>query len=144
MAAPKAPAGLDARGRKLWREVLAGYDLEDKPAELAMLEEACRIADRLERLDELLRGDAEVWTRIRLPREDGPEQPLTLVIDSALSEARQQANIFKQLVAALRLPDEKTGKRPQQRGGARGAYQGSGAGAGNVTALDRARARSGA
>jgi hypothetical protein len=141
MAALKAPAGLDARGRKLWREITSGYDLDDKPAEIVLLEEACRIADRLERLDEILRGDAEVWTRIRLPREDGDEQPLTLIIDGALSEARQQANILKQLVAALRLPDEATGKRPQQRGGARGAYQATPAG---VSSLDRARARSGA
>lgn len=143
MAGPKAPAGLEARGLRLWREVLAGYDLVGKPAELVMLEEACRIADRLEKLDELLRGEERVWARILVP-QDETRGDLTLVVDGALSEARQQANILKQLIAALRLPDEASGKRPQQRGGARGVYQSGGAGAGRVTALDRARARHGA
>jgi hypothetical protein len=144
MAAPKAPAGLDARGRRLWRDVLSGYpELAEKPAELVLLEEACRGADRLERLDEILRGDAEVWTRIRLPRDGDEDHPLTLIIDGALSEARQQQNQLKQLVAALRLPDEQTGKRPQQRGGGRGAYR-PGATSGTVSSLDRARARGGA
>jgi hypothetical protein len=67
-----------------------------------------------------------------------------VVVDGALAEARQQANQLKQLVAALRLPDEVSGKRPQQRGGARGAYQSNGTGSGSVSSLDRARARSGA
>lgn len=133
---PKAPTGLKARGRKLWSDILSGYDLAEKPAELVMLEEACRIADRLEVLDEILRGDAEVWARLihRVNTDD-----YELKIDSALSEARQQANQLKQLIAALRLPDEQSGKRPQQRGGARGAYQSSGSG--SVSSLDRARER---
>jgi hypothetical protein len=142
MAGPKAPAGLGTRGRKLWREVTAGYgELEDKPAELVLLEEACRTADRLEKLDELLRGDVDAWIRIRFPRPRREDETLVLNVDGALSEARQQQNIFKQLVAALRLPDEKSGKRPQQRGGARGAYKPTAA---SVSSLDRARARNGA
>ena len=140
MAAPKMPARLQARGRKLWREVTEAYDLAEKPAELTMLEEACRIADRLERLDEILSGEVDAWMRLQLPREGS--ETVRVVVDGALAEARQQANQLKQLVAALRLPDEVTGKRPQQRGGARGAYQSGGAG--TVSSLDRARARSGA
>jgi hypothetical protein len=66
------------------------------------------------------------------------EGDITLTVDGALSEARQQANIFKQLIAALRIPDE-AGKKPQQRGGARGSYQSKGAG--SVSSLDRARAK---
>jgi hypothetical protein len=136
---PKAPAGLKARGRKLWNDITSGYEIADKPAELVMLEEACRIADRLEALDEILRGDSEVWARLV---HDLQTESYVLRIDSALSEARQQANQMKQLLAALRLPDEQSGKRPQQRGGARGAYGTNGAGAaGSVSSLDRARAR---
>jgi hypothetical protein len=52
------------------------------------------------------------------------------------------ANLLKQLLAALRLPDSKTGKKPQQRS-ARGAYAPKKPG-GNVTAIDRARKRRGA
>lgn len=143
MAAPKMPARLGARGRRLWREITEGYDLAEKPAELVMLEEACRIADRLERLDEILSGEVDTWMRLQLPRGENVEE-LKLVVDGALAEARQQANQLKQLVAALRLPDEVSGKRPQQRGGARGSYQSNGTGSGSVSSLDRARARSGA
>jgi hypothetical protein len=133
---PKAPAGLKARGRTLWNDITSGYEIADKPAELVMLEEACRIADRLESLDEILRGDSETWVKLT---HDLQTESYVLRIDSALSEARQQANQLKQLLAALRLPDEQSGKRPQQRGGGRGAYASSGAG--SVSSLDRARER---
>ena len=68
--------------------------------ELVLLEEACRIADRLDRLDGVLSG--RDFLRVGQD-EDGD---YVLRVDSALSEARQQANVLKQLVAALRLPDQ--------------------------------------
>lgn len=130
-----APAGLGARGRRLWREMQELTDFN--PAERVILEEACRIADRLDTLDRVLAGDASGWMRLKAS-EDGTE--VTVTVDNALSEARQQANVLKQLVASLRLPDEKTGTRPQQRGGARGAYKASAAkAAGTVSSLDLAR-----
>lgn len=115
MSTPKAPTGLAARGRRLWREMHAMAEFN--PAERVLLEEACRIADRLERLDTALRGEAE-FLRVETDR-DGD---LILSVDGAMAEARQQSNVLKQLVAALRIPDEQTGKRPQRRG-ARGAYK---------------------
>lgn len=124
------PKGLSAGGRKLWRDIESAHDL-DAPQK-AMLEEACRIKDRLDKLDELLRGDVETWATLV---HDLRTQDYELKIDGALSEARQQANQLKQLLIALRLPDS-SGKRPQQRGGGRGAYAPSG-----VSSLDRARAR---
>ena len=123
MAGPAAPRGLGRRGRKLWRDITSAHDLA--PAELIVLAEACRTADRLEQLDELLRGDVETWSRVQLPsREDDDE--LILRIDPALSEARQQATVLKQLLAALRLPDAESGAKPQRRPGARGAYKPTG------------------
>jgi 23S rRNA maturation mini-RNase III len=65
--------------------------------------------------------------------DNGKGQP---VAHPAWVEARQQANILKQLIAALRLPDEATGKRPQHRG-ARGSYAPSTTG--RVSSLDMAR-----
>jgi hypothetical protein len=109
------------------------------PAELVMLEEACRIADRLDRMDALLRGEVDSWLLLRV-NEDGDQ--VTVVVSNVLSEARQQATVMKQLIAALRVPDEASGKRPQQRGGARGAYKPTGKAA--VSSLDRARAARGA
>lgn len=140
MAVPRSPAGLAVKGRRLWRELCELHEFE--PAERVLLEEACRIADRLDRLDALLVGSADAWLRFQVS-EDGAE--VRVVVNGALSEARQQANVLKQIVAALRLPDEASGKRPQQRGGARGAYQSSGkaAPAGKVTALDKFRQAAG-
>src|SRR5688500_13433317 len=64
---------------------------------LVLLEEACRTADRLDRLDALLVGDLESWARID-HRRDGTTE---VVIDSALSEARQQALALRQLLASI-------------------------------------------
>ena len=135
MAAPRTPAGLQVKGARLWREMhaLTTYN----PAEMVMLEEACRIADRLDRLHAALEGG----DYLRLQEATDGSGDIVLRPDSALNEARQQANQLKQLVAALRLPDEKTGERPQHRGGARGAYSTTGAKA-KVSSLERFRAAS--
>lgn len=130
------PEGLDEGGSALWAAVLVKHPGLG-PVELVQLTEACRLKDRLDRLDALLRGDLDTWASIR-ERASVTE----LHIDSAASEARQCATVLKQLLAALRLPDEATGARPQQRGGARGAYSPSGkAGASKVSSiLDRMNA----
>jgi hypothetical protein len=56
------------------------------------------------------------------------------MIHPVLAEVRQQAALLARLVAALRLPDEATGKRPQKRQ-VRGVQQPS-----KVSARDRLRA----
>ena len=99
--------------------------------------------DRLDKLDELLRGDVSAWASIE--SSDGG-RPSVLVINSALDKANTTANTMKQLLASLRLPDA-AGNRPQQRGGARGAYGAQtpgGKDSAKVSSLDRARARKGA
>lgn len=133
--ATKTPTGLSSGGRSLWKAITEAHDDLDA-TQLVQLEEACRAKDRLDKLDELLRGDVDVWTRLtyRTQRED-----YELKIDNALTQANATANLMKQLLAALRLPDEQTGKRPQYRG-ARGAQKPSVPG-GKVSSLDRARQR---
>jgi hypothetical protein len=126
------PRGLATGGRALWKAVVDLHDL-DALQEVQLLE-ACRAKDRLDRLDQLLRGEITQWAVI-LEGVDGHE----LRIDSALSQANTTANQMKQLLAALRLPDEKSGKRPQQRGGARGSYKPTA----TVTALDKLRQAAG-
>lgn len=132
MTTLRAPSGLGPRGKRLWLDLTKLHEFG--PAERVLLEESCRIADRLDKLDALLTGDTTTWLNLRVS-DDGSE--VKVVVDSALGEARQQANVLKQLVTALRVPDEATGKRPQRRA-ARGAYQTGKPG--NVSSLERARA----
>jgi hypothetical protein len=87
-------------------------------AQLVQLEEACRAKDRCDWLDGRLQVE----------------------MDSAvLKDANATANLMKQLIAALRLPDPQTGKTPQYRG-PRGAVAPQVPGGSKVSSLDRARA----
>lgn len=113
-----APDGLGSGGRNLWDAIAGAHELD--AGQLVQLEEACRAKDRCDFLDRLIQAGDEGW-------------------QSLLKDANATANLMKQLLAALRLPDEATGKRPQYRG-ARGAQKPSVSG-GKVSSLDRARAR---
>ncbi len=121
----------------MWDSITADNEL-DAPQQAQLLE-ACRAKDRLDKLDLLLRGDSETWLRLthRLGTDD-----YVLKVDSALVAANATANLMKQLLAALRLPDVATGKRPQYRG-PRGAQKPTVPG-GSVSSIDRARAARGA
>lgn len=132
------PKGLGVGGSRLWDQVSELHALD--PVQCVQLEEACRAKDRLDSLDRLLRGDVATWVSIT---EESGAVPSKVIVDSALDKANTTANLMKQLLAALRLPDEASGKRPQQRGGARGAYAKQGKGA-KVSSLDAARRRAGA
>ena len=134
MVKPKAPMSLSRGGRALWAAIVADHDLD--AAQLAQLTEACRAKDRLDKLDEALRGDSGTWMRLAVDvNSDGSIYELR--ITNALVQANATANLMKQLLAALRLPDEATGKRPQFRG-PRGAQKPSVPK--GVSSLDRARA----
>jgi hypothetical protein len=128
-----APAGLGTGGRALWKAITDAHDLD--AAQKVQLTEACRAKDRLDKLDGLLRGDVDSWARLV---HDLRTEDYELKIDAALTQANATANLMKQLLAALRLPDAETGKKPQYRG-ARGAQAPTVPG-GKVSSLDRARA----
>lgn len=86
---------------------------------------ACLAADRCERLEEV----ARVVEPFVVNEKGG------LVTHPVFVEVRQQATLMARLVAGLRLPDSKTGKRPQGRP-LRGVH-----GPAAVSSLDRARQR---
>ena len=113
----KPPAGLSSGGRSLWKAIADAHDLE--PAQLVQLEEACRAKDRCDSLAALY--------------AEGHD-------DKILASANATANLMKQLLAALRLPDPQTGKKPQYRG-PRGAQKPSTPGGGKVSSIERARQR---
>ncbi|MFJ6841358.1 hypothetical protein ACIQRE_01665 [Streptomyces griseoluteus] len=85
------PAGLGDRGRRMWVDSLAIWSLT--PAHLVLLEEACRIADRLEWLDSILRA---VTGNVK----DDPAQ--LAEIPALLGESRQQSAALKALLAEIR------------------------------------------
>lgn len=133
MSTSTVPNGLGTAGARLWIELHKGAEFS--AAESVTVEEMCRIKDRLDKLNAALTGESDSFLRFR-EREDEPE--IVLVVDNALSESRQQANIFKQLYASLRIPDA-AGVKPQARG-PRGAYSPTARAASPVSSLERARA----
>lgn len=114
-----APDGLGPGGIALWLSITEAHEL-DGP-QLVQLEEACRAKDRCDRMAVLL--------------NEGHDSKLQ-------ADANTTANLMKQLIAALRLPDPDSGKRPQFRG-PRGAQKPTVSG-GKVSSLERARAAKGA
>ena len=108
----KTPAGLRAAGKRLWAAVAESFVLN--PGELAVLEQACRTADELDRLDKAVRAlpDLVVSGSMGQPRM----HPL-------LNEARAHRLLLERLVGALALPDEdeESGLRPGQRHAQRAA-----------------------
>lgn len=123
------PAGLQTRGKRLWRNLLA------QDAELTKINEprrevaltACRTADRVDQLEQLA-----------LVTNPVIETERATIIHPVYAEVRQQAALLARLVAALRLPDEATGKKPQRRQ-VRGVQQPAA-----VSSLDRHRTTRGA
>lgn len=87
----------DDSGEALWQGL---FTPTLDSAQLVLLTEACRIVDRLDKLDSLITGDAESWIDIIATRAD-PEIA-EVVINKPLAEARQQALVLKQLLAELR------------------------------------------
>jgi hypothetical protein len=112
MTASKTPKGLKSAGRRLWRAVVADYELEEH--ESALLLEAARTVDLLDELAGIVEAEG--------PLLDGKIHP-------AVVEARQMKIALARLSAALRLPagdegdNQQGARRPQRRVGARGVYR---------------------
>lgn len=89
------PFGLGDRGSRLWREMTASAALT--PAHSVLLEEACRIADRLDWLNSIvLRWVSPVNT------DDGDGEPKSADIQGLLAESRQQSTALRGLLAEIR------------------------------------------
>ena len=124
------PEGLESGGLALWNAITEAHTLD--VVQMVQLTEACRAKDRLDKLDELLRGDIETWATVVHRTRTADYQ---LKIDNAATLANATADHMKKLLNALRLPDPESGRRPQRRG-PRGVQKPA-----TVTALDRARSR---
>lgn len=110
----------------MWFASVAGPALT--PGHLVLLEEACRVADRCELLDRLIRGFADSLGDD--PDDDGEDSGGSGDVTGLLAEARAQQTTLRGLVAELRQ-----GQRAV--GGLAGPSAGSGtmAGGSGVTSL---------
>lgn len=96
------PPDLGSRGSRLWREMTASAALT--PAHSVLLEEACRLADRLDWLNSIL----QQWVSgVNADDEDGG--PKSADIQGLLAEARQQATALRGLVAEIRQAQKTSG-----------------------------------
>lgn len=110
-----APKDLGKGGRRVWRSVTSKYEL--RVDELVLLEDACRITDMIDSLD-------EAWA------DDG--RPMTtrgsmgqLVIHPLIGEIRAQRMARNALWRQMKLPDDPTGEAPtnQNRSAANASWQ---------------------
>lgn len=90
---PKAPAGLGARGKRVWSQTVAQYELRED--ELGLLAELARSLDTLDRIDVELSKSP-----LMIPGSTGQARPNPL-----LSEARGQRMAAAQLFRSLGLSD---------------------------------------
>lgn len=85
------PRGLNVAGRKLWEVSTAEFEWAEH--ELALLEEACRVRDRIVELDAAVKSDGLMITSSQGAR-----------VHPAVSEARQQRLALARLLATLQIP----------------------------------------
>jgi hypothetical protein len=111
MTRTRTPRGLKTGGARLWKRVLDEFELGEH--EEAVLLQACRIVDVLDRLQAVI--DAE---EVIVTSSQGPK------MNPAVVEFRQQAVVLAKCMASLRIPlgeEESAGRQPQQRVGVRKA-----------------------
>ena len=93
----------------IFREAATKAKPEPSAAEVVLLDEACRLIDRLDRFDELLTGGREAWATSDWPFEDSPA---VVVVSSVLTEARAYTSELRQVLKALDLPVPKAAAGP--------------------------------
>lgn len=92
-----APKNLGAAGLALWQKVTGQWTL--RPDELRVLEDACREATLVDRIETELTNDD-----LMISGSQGQ-----LVINPLVSEVRQHRGVLRGLLAQLKLPDEGAG-----------------------------------
>lgn len=88
---------LGAAGRRLYDAL---HDDTDPYSLTVLIVEAARIKDRLDKFDELLRGEADSWARLLEVR--GDDRVVEVRIDSVMTESRQQAGVLRQILGEIR------------------------------------------
>lgn len=95
---PRTPAGLGRRGRALWKDTIAAFDLSE--SERTILLEACRTLDDVEVLQQALVGAPMTTTGSR-----GQE-----VVHPLRAELRSERLLLAKLLLQLSIPQEAEGE----------------------------------
>lgn len=87
----------------------------DPAAVTALIVEAGRMKDRLDKLDRVLAGEDDFWLDV-IEEQSGDR--LIVVVDRALAESRQLATVFRQTLAEInrRQGGEDSGRREDDDG----------------------------
>ncbi|HVX20894.1 MAG TPA: hypothetical protein VHB02_06085 [Acidimicrobiales bacterium] len=96
MATKQAPAGLNRAGKALWTAITEKYEF--RPDELAILEDACRMADLIAAMEGAWADDGSPMT------SEGSQGQL--VVHPLIAELRQYRNARARLLKQLALPDD--------------------------------------
>lgn len=100
MAAAPTPDGLGSAGRKLWESIAGAGLYEFRADELRVLDDACRTADIIAKLEDELGGQS-------LTVRGSQGQP---VANPMLAELRQYRALLRGHLKALNLPDDDDGR----------------------------------
>lgn len=77
----------------------------------ALIVETARTKDRLDRLNRITSGDEDVWARIFTG-----EGELVLKLDTAVSEQRQLATVFRQMLSEIQRRQGDRGSTDEEDG----------------------------
>ncbi|MEM9134294.1 MAG: P27 family phage terminase small subunit [Actinomycetota bacterium] len=100
MSKPRRPAGLK-RSATLWDEVAGSGTYTLRPDELRLLEDVCRQADLVDKLERAIK-DAPLTVKGSMGQ---------MVAHPVLQEIRQHRATLHRLTAQLKLPDAPAGKQ---------------------------------
>lgn len=89
----EVPEEFGPGGQALFDQLMV---VKNDVATTALVVEAARTKDRLDRLNRVTSGDVDCWTRIFQG-----EGELVLKLDTAVSEQRQLSTVFRQLLAEI-------------------------------------------
>lgn len=95
---PAPPDWLKARGLELWIEVNQAHTLN--ASALILLGEACRTADRLERLAAALSSRSTMWFELG-DLDQATELGIPIVVNGMIGEARQLQTSLRQTLTTL-------------------------------------------
>jgi hypothetical protein len=83
------------RAAALWNEL---HEPTATVVRSVLIGEACRLIDRLDKLDRILAGEIDTWAKLILRTQSDAYE---LKIDGAANEARQTATALRQILAQL-------------------------------------------